>query len=177
VPSPGQGGAGSTRARVAAERIGSQSVADLVSQIAKRLARFDEPRQEATELVAALLDVPRHWPLLRANKWVPNDVWGRALRAAALRAAGAPLAYAVGRANFRQLTLDVDARVLIPRPETELLVDLVLQRTTAGGTAIDVGTGSGAIAIALATEGRLARVVATDKSAHALDVARANAAK
>lgn len=96
------------------------------------------------------------------------------MAAARKRAAGAPLAYAVGRANFRSLTLAVDERVLIPRPETELLVELVLRRRSTG-VALDVGTGSGAIAIALAKEGKYERVVATDISADALEVARGNA--
>jgi release factor glutamine methyltransferase len=100
-------------------------------------------------------------------------------RAAARRARGAPFAYAVGRAAFRHLTLDVDERVLIPRQETEVLVDEVLRELGdargEGATAVDVGTGSGAIALALASESRLARVVATDVSLDALAVARANA--
>jgi release factor glutamine methyltransferase len=70
----------------------------------------------------------------------------------------------------------VDGRVLIPRPETELLVDEVLARVAPGGTAVDVGTGSGAIALALASEGAFDRVIATDLSLDALAVARGNAA-
>ena len=161
-----------------------QTVADLVEEVGSRLsvrrepsAERREPRAESRELIAALLDVPRHWPLLRSNKWVEQGVWQRACAAADRRAAGAPLAYAVGKANFRELTLEVDERVLIPRPETELLVDLVLQRAAPGGIAVDVGTGSGAIAIALATEGRFQRVIATDISTDALAVARSNAAR
>jgi len=151
-------------------------VGDLVDAVATRLVgRVADPKAESRELVAALLDVPRHWPLLKENKWIAADVWDRAMGAAEKRAAGAPLAYAVGRANFRALTLAVDERVLIPRPETELLVDLVLRRQRTG-VALDAGTGSGAIAIALATEGSFERVVATDISLDALDVARANAA-
>jgi release factor glutamine methyltransferase len=97
--------------------------------------------------------------------------------------AGAPFAYAVGRASFRHLTLQVDQRVLIPRPETEVLVEGILRRftTTMGkatdwGTAIDIGTGSGAIALSLASEGSFSRVVATDSSLDALAVARLNSA-
>lgn len=142
--------------------------------VATVLARFDEPLREARELVAALLDVPKHWPLLYANKWVEADVWKQAMVAARKRAAGAPLAFAVGKASFRSLTLTVDERVLIPRPETELLVDLVLSRVSTG-VAVDVGTGSGAIALAMATEGRFDRVVATDVSRDALDIAAENA--
>jgi release factor glutamine methyltransferase len=158
--------------------IGSrQTVGGLVEEMARRLDTVEEPSREARDLVAALLDMPRHWPLLHDNKWVEADVWRRACAAADKRAAGAPFAYAVGRASFRNLTLSVDERVLIPRPETELLVDLVLQRCAPGGVAIDVGTGSGAIAIALVTEGKFDRVIATDISADALEVARANAAR
>lgn len=165
--------------RTPASPVGArQSVGDLVDEIARRLDDLDDlddPMREARDLLAALLDVPRHWPLLRSNKWVEASVWARACAAADKRASGAPLAYAVGRASFRSLTLEVDERVLIPRPETELLVDLVLQRVAPGGVAIDVGTGSGAIALALATEGKFDRVIATDASRDALDVARANA--
>lgn len=150
-----------------------QTVSGLVDEIARRMGTEDVG--EARDLLAALLDVPRHWPLLRENKWVERETWMRACAAADKRAAGAPLAYAVGRASFRQLTLDVDERVLLPRPETELLVELVLERSRRGGVAVDVGTGSGAIAIALATEGKFERIVATDISQDALEVARANA--
>lgn len=152
------------------------TVGGLVQEIADRLGVEDpEDPAEARDLLAALLDVPRHWPVLRENKWVEKNIWSRACAAADKRAAGAPLAYAVGRANFRQLTLDVDERVLIPRPETELLVDLVLERCRLGGTVVDVGTGSGAIALSLAMEGKFERIIATDVSADALDVARSNA--
>jgi release factor glutamine methyltransferase len=84
----------------------------------------------------------------------------------------------VRRASFRHLTLDVDERVLIPRPETEGLVEQVLQLSGGtGGTAVDIGTGSGAIALSLASEGVFDRVVATDVSLDALAVARQNASR
>jgi release factor glutamine methyltransferase len=82
----------------------------------------------------------------------------------------------VGRAAFRHLTLDVDERVLIPRPETEQLVDLVLERAGEPmALAVDVGTGSGAIALALASEGSFGEVLGIDISLDALAVAEANA--
>lgn len=155
--------------------VSRQTVSGLVEELARRLRPVEEPAREARDLLAALLDVPRHWPLLKENKWVEHDVWIRACAAADKRAAGAPLAYAVGRASFRNLVLTVDERVLIPRPETELLVDLVLQHSRPDGVVVDVGTGSGAIAIALAMEGQFSRVLATDISVDALDVARENA--
>jgi release factor glutamine methyltransferase len=155
--------------------VSRQTVSGLVEELARRLRSVEAPVREARDLLAALLDVPRHWPLLKENKWVEHDVWMRACAAADKRAAGAPLAYAVGRASFRHLVLTVDERVLIPRPETELLVDLVLKHARPGGVAIDAGTGSGAIAIALAMEGKFSRVLATDISVDALEVARGNA--
>jgi release factor glutamine methyltransferase len=93
---------------------------------------------------------------------------------------GSPFAYAVGTASFRHLSLTVDERVLIPRAETEVLVGEILERmgsrrgAKSWGTAVDIGTGSGAIALALASEGCFESVIATDVSADALQVAKAN---
>jgi release factor glutamine methyltransferase len=97
----------------------------------------------------------------------------------AKRARGAPLAYCVGKAAFRQMTLELDERVLIPRPETEQLVDVAMAAVgpASGGTVVDVGTGSGAIALALASEGHFDRIIATDVSLDALAVARCNAGR
>lgn len=137
---------------------------------------FPEPTLEAREIVAALYDAPRFWPVANAEVLVDKATYARAQLAMARRVMGAPMAYAVGRASFRNLTLDVDERVLIPRPETEQLVELVLEATagTSGGVAVDVGAGSGAIAISLAVEGRFGRVYGTDISRDALEVARRN---
>ncbi len=84
-----------------------------------------------------------------------------------------PVAYIVGRKGFRRLDLAVDRRVLVPRPETELLVEVAVELRP--GRVLDVGTGSGAIALAVADELPEAEVVATDTSPGALEVARANA--
>jgi release factor glutamine methyltransferase len=86
-----------------------------------------------------------------------------------------PVAYIVGTKGFRHLDLAVDRRVLVPRPETELLVEVALERRPA--RVLDVGTGSGAIALAVADELPDCEVVATDTSAGALTVARANAVR
>ena len=141
-----------------------------------RAEGFSEPVLEAREVVAALYDAPRFWPIANAGMIVDRARYERAMRALQLRVLGAPLAYAVGRAAFRHLTLDVDERVLIPRPETERLVDLVFEHAPqrSGGVAIDVGTGSGAIALALATEGKFSRVYGVDISRDALAVAQRN---
>ena len=149
-----------------------------ISEVSTLLASASVPlaRQEARDILAALLEQPRFWPSLNGDAIIAPAVREAALRAAHRRAQGAPFAYAVGRASFRHLTLDVDPRVLIPRQETEQLVELVLRRfPNGGGTVIDVGTGSGAIALALACEGRFDHIIATDVSRDALAVARRNA--
>ena len=106
-------------------------------------------------------------------------------QAAARRLGGEPLQYIIGHWPFRSLDLDVDDRVLIPRPETEELVDVALRELAGGGAAapvvVDLGTGSGAIGLSLLAElaqrGITASLVALDESSDALDVARRNAAK
>jgi release factor glutamine methyltransferase len=94
------------------------------------------------------------------------------------RVAGEPLQYVLGRWGFRRLDLFVDRRVLIPRPETEMVVQVALAELAALGVkrpvVVDLGTGSGAIALSVAVEVPAARVVATDASSEALDVAALN---
>ena len=108
----------------------------------------DEPQREARDIVAAVLDVPRFWAAANSVADATPDVARSVIRAAMRRAAGAPLAYAVGRASFRHLTLEVNEHVLIPRVETEILVERVLQRCKPETRRVaDIGTGSGAIAL------------------------------
>ena len=158
-----------------------ESVAGTVSELADLLvrkmeaSRLPEPVREASEIIAALLDVPRFWPGANAETPISAAVARAAVRAARQRALGAPLAYAVGRASFRHLTLEVDESVLIPRVETELLVDRLLERCDGRArTVADIGTGSGAIALSLAFEREFECVIGTDISFGALAVARKN---
>lgn len=171
----------SEHAAVTEEQGQAQSVADLVDQMARTLepSLGDGALSEARDLLALMREEPRHWSLVHAALVPSTDEIRRALAAAQRRAMGAPLEYAAGYAAFRHLMLHVDERVLIPRPETEILVDIVLALTagSAGGIAVDVGTGSGAIALALASEGTFAQVIGTDVSLDALAVARSNAAR
>ena len=154
------------------------SVGELVEQLARELSSrgISNPTAEARELVAAVYDAPRFWPVANAADAVDDDHRARAMEALRLRLLGAPLAYAAGSAAFRTLSLAVDERVLIPRPETERLVDLVVEHASrfAGGIAIDVCTGSGALALSLAAEGSFSRIYGTDISRDALAVARLN---
>jgi release factor glutamine methyltransferase len=113
---------------------------------------------------------------LAAPKGGPSPAAGRAFgEMVRRRLRREPVAYIVGRRGFRNLELAVDRRVLIPRPETELLVEVALERAPA--TLLDVGTGSGAIALAVADELPACEIVATDTSAAALEVGRGNAAR
>jgi release factor glutamine methyltransferase len=141
-----------------------------------------EARREAAELYAALVRGPASAAWLERERPVDDAVGARLREAARRRAAGWPQAYAAGVANFRGWWLAVDRRVLIPRPETEGLVDLVLAWMR-GAAAVaprpavaDAGTGSGAVALALALESPARPVIATDASADALAVAAANVA-
>ena len=135
--------------------------------------------REARWLVSAVLDVAPAAlaQAVAGHATVATDDAARVGAAAVRRARGEPLAYCVGTAPFRHLELLVDRRVLIPRPETEVVVGEALRITAGhpGGVAVDIGTGSGAIALSLATEGRFDRVIATDLSLEALVVAGANA--
>lgn len=162
--------------RVSGAEMGDTTVGRLINDCAAKLGDVPDAQREAREIVAAILDVTNSWPSMNAGKRVCERHANQALDASSARATGAPIQYAIGKAPFRHLSLGVDRRVLIPRPETEMLVDIVLARVK-GGTIADVGTGSGAIALALATEGAYDRVIATDVSELALDVARENAAR
>jgi release factor glutamine methyltransferase len=122
-----------------------------------RRGRVPEPRREA----------------LRIWRELDGEATSAFLAAVERRAGGEPLAYVTGQAGFRHLTLRVDRRVLIPRPETEQLVELALAVAPAGRVA-DVGTGSGCLALSLATEGAYAEVIALDRSLGALAVAGIN---
>ncbi|MEX2182733.1 MAG: peptide chain release factor N(5)-glutamine methyltransferase [Gemmatimonadaceae bacterium] len=153
------------------------TIGALLDELAASLVGPGVPpaRAAARDVIAGVLDRPRFWP--SAHRDDPLDAATlAAIRGAAARLGeGMPIQYAIGRATFRHLTLAVDRRVLIPRPETELLVDLVLAAQRGGsGTVVDVGTGSGAIALALASEGAFDRVIGTDLSADAIAVATAN---
>jgi release factor glutamine methyltransferase len=156
------------------------SVRQLLAELSLRLAAapgIRQPDSEARDLLTGLLDQPRHWATLNPELVVDSATRVRALAAMAKRVRGAPIGYCVGTAAFRDLTLEIDERVLIPRPETEQLVDIALSQlgSARGGVAVDVGTGSGAIALALASGQPFDRVIATDISMDALAVARHNA--
>lgn len=132
-------------------------------------------RREATRTYAAVAGLKPGDVWLARERPVPPAVGARFDRAVAARLNGQPFAYAVGRAAFRALDLASDPRALIPRPETEGLVDLVLGTGGAErGAAADLGTGTGCLALALATEGHFERVIAVERDPAAASLAREN---
>jgi release factor glutamine methyltransferase len=131
--------------------------------------------REARLLLAAATGRSEASVLAHPEKSLLEKEKSQFLEMAARRAAGEPIAYILGHKDFYGLQLTVNPAVLIPRPETELLVDLALAREPK--SVLDVGTGSGAIALAIKRHRPQVRVVATDASAAALDVARRNAVR
>jgi len=132
-------------------------------------------RLDAELLLAHVLDVPRASVIARDERELTPEELGDFERLLARRLAGEPLAYLTGVKEFWSLELEVTPDVLVPRPETELLVEW--GASLGGDTLLDLGTGSGAIALALARERPAARVTAVDRSAAALAVARRNGAR
>jgi release factor glutamine methyltransferase len=135
-------------------------------------AAVETPRLDAELLLADAMGRGRAW--LVAHPEAAVDAAAARTFAATMRRRlmREPVAYILGRKGFRRIELAVDRRVLIPRPETELLVEIALERRPA--TVLDVGTGSGAVALAIADELPGARIHATDTSLDALAVAKAN---
>jgi release factor glutamine methyltransferase len=119
----------------------------------------------------------RAWLLAHDTDLLTDAASQEFMRLCERRASGEPLAYVTGRKDFFGLVLKVDSRVLVPRPETETLVEWALEilRDRPRPRVVDLGTGSGAIALALKRERPDAQVMATDSSAGALEVAAANA--
>ena len=142
------------------------------------------PRLDADLLMGEVLKLPRLQLLLRLEQAVQKEELAQFKALVKRRAAREPVAYILGRRAFHDLDLRVDARVLVPRPETESLVDAVLlflkEPSAPEGAVLDLCTGSGAIALAIAKAQKLRKaerpMVATDLSEPALEVAKQNAA-
>jgi release factor glutamine methyltransferase len=136
-------------------------------------AGVGEPRLDAELMLAEATGLSRTTLAARPETGVDPAAARRFGVMMRRRIAREPLAYVLGRRGFRRIELEVDSRVLVPRPESEILVELAPEIQPK--TVLDMGTGSGAIALAIADEMEDVEVVATDVSGEALDVARANA--
>lgn len=149
-------------------------VPDTVETLLRQAAAID--RVDAEWLLAHVLGRPRSWLFAHSGDPVPTAAALRFASLSARRQAGEPVAYLTGTQGFWTLDLEVSPATLIPRPETELLVELALARIPPDAAAriADLGTGTGAIALAIARERPRARVIATDASDAALAVARRN---
>ena len=152
----------------------NHTIGTRLSEAALRLGQASAtPRLDAELLLAHALDSSRAWLVAHADDPVDTASYDALIER---RAAGEPIAYILGFKEFWTLRLIVTPAVLVPRPETELLVELALCRPAAVTSVVDLGTGSGAIALALARERPNWRVAATEVSIEALAVAQANAA-
>ncbi len=148
---------------------------DLLDESARRLGLVGhtEPRQEARRIWRGLHHGDRHLPGDRHGA-IDGERAAAFMAAVARRVNHEPLAYVTGATGFRYLELKCDARALIPRPETEGLVELALERASTGAAA-DIGTGTGAVALSLAKEGNFDDVFGVDLSNGALALAADNA--
>ena len=139
------------------------------------LAASGLPRIEARALLEQVSGHGRSWLIAHGNEAAPRDCATRFAELAHRRREGEPLAYLLGFREFHGLRLRVSPAVLIPRADTELLVDLAIGRAPAGGRLLDLGTGSGAVALAVAAARPDLGIAATDLSAAALAIAAGNA--
>ncbi len=151
-------------------------MADVRSVLAAATQRLGD-RIDAEALLLHVLGKPRSWLIAHDTDELDERLLSAFESMVVRRASGEPVAYITGRRGFWSMDLEVTPATLIPRPETELLVELALERLPPdrSSRALDLGTGSGAIALAIARERPLADVSAVDLSADALAVARANA--
>jgi release factor glutamine methyltransferase len=153
---------------------------EAVRRVAQELEEsgVPSPRVDAEILVAHVLGVSRS-EVYSADDQLSEEELRRLDSAQERRRLREPLAYILGEWGFRRLTLKVDRRVLVPRPETEVLVERCLEhlRSLSRPRVLDVGVGSGAIALAIADEHPAARILAVDRSADALAAARENLAR
>lgn len=159
------------------EPTGQPPRVDDALRLAQQALPGGEARAEAELLLAHALGRSRSWLYAHPEARIDAAAAAAFERLLARRAAGEPVAYLLGRRGFWAFDLAVSPHTLIPRPETERLVELALERIprTPGFAVADLGTGSGAIALAIAHERRQARVMAVDVSEGALEVARGNA--
>lgn len=150
------------------------TVAELLS-LSRSLTESDSARLDAELLLAECLQRSRSYLYAWPEHEVADDAAEKFRALMARRAAGEPIAYLLGTRDFWSLTLECNASTLIPRPETERLVEIALQLAPARAHVLDLGTGTGAIALALASERRDWQITGIDINADAVALAQRNA--
>ena len=161
----------------------SPTLSEALKTATDRLGTGSTPQADAEELLGRLVGLNRSELALQRERVLDAEEWQRLESWLARRGRGEPIQYITGRAAFRHLDLAVGPAVLIPRPETEGLVEAVLQVLRAKQAhwprprMLDLGTGSGAIALSIASEWPAAVITATDAAAEALEIAAANAVR
>jgi release factor glutamine methyltransferase len=156
----------------------STTITELLRTSEQRLNTVcDSPRLDSELLLASVLNKPRSYLFTWPDQSLTDEQENRFLALLERRTSGEPLAYILGNREFWSMPLKVSPGTLIPRPDTELLVEQALQLLPEHEThrVLDLGTGSGAIALAIASERPMAYIVATDQSVDALTIARENA--
>lgn len=154
------------------------TVAELLATATQQLQALSEsPRLDAEVLLAHSLDKTRTWLMTWPDRSLQQNQQDAFMQLLQRRLKGEPVAHITGQREFWSLPLQVSSHTLIPRPDTELMIEVLLQLypQDTGIHMLDLGTGSGAIALAMASEKPRWRIIATDRSSEALQVARANA--
>ena len=157
---------------------GQVSIAEAIGEATARLGGISESAcLDAELLLARSIDMPRSYLFAHPEDTLDDAALARLEQTLVRRLEGEPMAYITGLKEFWSMELIVSSATLVPRPETELLVDVALREIPrdADWAVLDLGTGSGAIALAIARERQLCQLTATDVSADALAVARENA--
>lgn len=158
-----------------------QKISEFLNQASNQLKDIsDVPDLDSQVLLANILGASRTWLAAHPEKELRKSQLACADRAFSRLKSGEPLAYILGRWHFYNLEFEITSDVLIPRPETELLVDQAIswiKNSTEQKNIIDVGTGSGCISIAIAKNISSAKILATDISQAALNIAQKNAQK
>lgn len=153
------------------------SARDILRELTRLLGGRPQPHRDAQEIMCFVMSIGRTDLLIALDNQMPQEQAGKAKKIALKVSKGKPLEYELGNCMFMGLRIKVNPFVLIPRPDTEILVEEVSKNINQDSSVLDLCTGSGCIALVLKTRNPFSKVTASDLSIHALKVARDNAEK